>query len=302
MRVMLTLQLLTIPLVAQGWKTWLEEGIEAFNVAHYPEAVAAFEKAVELNPDEVEPHLYLGVSWYVQYIPGADGPETEVPLHKARSEFGRVLELEPNNLLALQYRASLSFYTKEWDDAISSNKKVIAVDPRNKRAYYMLGVIAWVRFYSVYGAERARLGMKADSPGPFLPSVAKLDLKDEFSSLVDEGIANLQKALEIDPDYAQAMAYLSLLIRERGDLLDLPAEWERAAAMADEWSQKAIEAKEKRVASAPDAGHTESPILVAPLEPAEPPPVKPAESSDLPETAEPAESVEAPESTEPETL
>lgn len=147
MRVLLAFLLLAIPLPAQDWQTWLQQGIEAYKAVQYPEAVAAFEKAVELNPDEVEPHLYLGQSWFLQYIPGRDGPDSQVPPRKARDEFAKVLELDSHNVLALQCLASLGFYMKDWDDAISWNRKVIAADPQNKRAYYTLGVIAWSQFY-----------------------------------------------------------------------------------------------------------------------------------------------------------
>lgn len=128
--------------------------------------------------------------------------------------------------------------------------------------------------------------MEPDTPGPFLPSVEKLDLKDQFSTVIDDGIACLEKALAIDPGYDHAMAYMSLLIRERGDLLDLPDEWERATATADEWIRKTLEARRKKAASAELPEPTER---AAPPEPPEPPgfaePVEPPEPAEQPEPA-----------------
>ena len=37
----------------------------------------------------------------------------------------------------------------------------------------------------------------------------------------------LEKALEIDPEYDDAMAYMNLLIRERADLADTPDEYKK---------------------------------------------------------------------------
>ncbi len=54
----------------------------------------------------------------------------------------------------------------------------------------------------------------------------------EINQLVDEGIASLKKALEIDPQYVDAMQYLNLLYREKAKLTAEEEEkisWEREA-------------------------------------------------------------------------
>ena len=43
-------------------------------------------------------------------------------------------------------------------------------------------------------------------------------LKEKNSGVIEDGIAMLQKALQLRPDYDDAMAYLNLIYRERGDL------------------------------------------------------------------------------------
>lgn len=91
--------------------------------------------------------------------------------------------------------------------------------------------------------------MTPDAPGPLPPSAPKLKLKDDFSEVIEDGIANLEKALAIDPDYDDAMAYMNLLIRERGDLLDTQEEYDRAVAKANEWVQKCLETKRKKSAA-----------------------------------------------------
>ena len=54
---------------------------------------------------------------------------------------------------------------------------------------------------------------------------------------------HLQRAVEIDPAYDDAMAYLNLLYRERGDLADSAAEYKRDVEMADTLVQRALETK-----------------------------------------------------------
>jgi hypothetical protein len=56
----------------------------------------------------------------------------------------------------------------------------------------------------------------------------------------------LQKALEINPQYDDAMAYMNLLIRERADLRDTAVECKHDVAIADEWVQKALATKKAK--------------------------------------------------------
>ena len=67
---------------------------------------------------------------------------------------------------------------------------------------------------------RANLRMKPEDPGPLKDKKVKEELKAQYSAIIDDGIANLQKALDIDKEYDDAMAYMNLLIRERADLPD----------------------------------------------------------------------------------
>ena len=65
---------------------------------------------------------------------------------------------------------------------------------------------------------RANLRMKPEDPGPIKDKKVKEELQAQYSAIIDDGIANLQKALDIDKEYDDAMAYMNLLIRERADL------------------------------------------------------------------------------------
>ena len=61
--------------------------------------------------------------------------------------------------------------------------------------------------------------------------------------MIDGGLQALDKALQIDPEYDDAMAYENLLIRERADLADTKEEYEKQIKIADDWVQKALATK-----------------------------------------------------------
>ena len=60
----------------------------------------------------------------------------------------------------------------------------------------------------------------------------------------------MQKALDIDPNYDDAMAYMNLLVREKADLDDSPDQYKADIETADKWVQKALDTKKAKAAKA----------------------------------------------------
>ena len=180
---------------------------------------------------------------------------------KAKDEFMKVLEQDPNDTTALASLASLAYNQavfasagqeswQKFDEAAKWYKKLIEVDPKNKEAYYSLGVIAWAKWYPALMTARANLRMKPEDPGPDQGQEGQGRTEERSTPpIIDDGIANLQKALDIDKEYDDAMAYMNLLIRERADLADTPDEYKKQVEIADEWVQKALDTKKAKAAA-----------------------------------------------------
>jgi TonB family protein len=262
------------PADARGWIT---QGLEAYKQDQYDRAIDAFEKAINLEPGNVNAHLYLGTALVAVYIPGAQFPENASRAARARSEFLRALELDSNNRMAMSSLANMSLQEgssiqdqearfRKLDDSRDWFVKVVRADPGNRDAWYSLGTIGWMKSYPDLMAARARIGMKPEDPGPLSDAATRLDIKLKYGPLIEDGIMSLIKALEIDPSYVNAMAYLNLLFRERADLRDSPTEYRRDMAEADRWFQRAVAAKQ----------HGPAPPSIAAPPPPTPPPSPPA--------------------------
>jgi tetratricopeptide (TPR) repeat protein len=223
----------------------LNKGVQAFTNAQYPEAVERFKTACELDPGFAAARLYLATAYMQQYIPGADSPENNKMAQAAQDNFLKVLEQEPKNTLALQSIASLKLNQKKWDEAEQWFQKVVAVEPNNADAYYSMGFIAWSKWYPEYGKARAAAGMKQEDPGPIKDKKIKEELKQKWSPVIDNGLAALDKALQINPMYADAMAYENLLVREKADLSDSKEDYDKQTKIADGWVDKALDTKKK---------------------------------------------------------
>jgi tetratricopeptide (TPR) repeat protein len=166
----------------------------------------------------------------------------------AYDQFMKVLDQDSKNTVAMASVASLYLYQKKWDDAQQWYEKLVAVDPNNADAYYSLGFIAWSKWYPAYTNARLDMGMKQDDPGPFKDKKVKEDLKTKWLPTINAGLQSLDKTLQINPEYEDAMSYENLLIRERADLLDSKDEYEGSIKTADNWMQKALDTKKTKAA------------------------------------------------------
>ena len=224
----------------------INKGVAAFKSAQYPEAVEHFKTAVELDPNFITARLYLATAYMQQYVPGSEAPENVKMATEALNQFNKVLEQKPNDTVAIASIASLYLNQKKWDDAEAEYKKLIAVDPNNKDAYYSIGFIAWSKWYVPYQTARSNAGMKAEDPGPIKDKKIRQELKDKYSGIIDEGLKGLDKALQLDPEYDDAMAYENLLVRERADLSDNKADYEAQIKVADDWVARALKTKKDK--------------------------------------------------------
>lgn len=81
-----------------------------------------------------------------------------------------------------------------------------------------------------------------------LPPRSLRQLADENSALVEEGSEMLEKAIEINPTYIDAISYLNLMYRQKADIAATSQERE-------EWLQRADEqfARQERLRKATPA-------------------------------------------------
>jgi len=239
----------------------LNQGVATFKAGKYAEAVEHFKQAIALDGSNPNARLYLATAYMSQWIPGADSPDNVRMATQAKDEFMKVLEQDPNNTTAIASLASLAFNEATsltpdkkqamFDEAAMWYHKLIQIDPNNKEAYYTLGVIAWQRWYPALQLARANLRMKPEDPGPLKDKKVKDELRTQYSAVIDEGMQNLQKALDIDKEYDDAMAYMNLLVRERADLVDSPEDYKKQVEVADSWVQKALDTKKAKAARQP---------------------------------------------------
>jgi len=230
--------------------------VNAFRAGNYAAAADEFRTAIETDPTLLDARLYLATAYEQQFVPGTETEQNKKFADAAMSEFQKVLQDSPKSLLATQSIASLFYNMKDFEKAREWNKKVIGIDDKNKEAYYTLGVLAWTDFLPVDREARNNSHMKPEDPGPLKDPKVRAELKEKYWNSLTEGIEYEKKALAVDPEYENAMAYMNLLLRYRADLADTKEEYEAAVKEADNWVQKSLETtkiKAERKAANPNA-------------------------------------------------
>ena len=236
----------------------LNKGVLAFSASEYANAAQRFETALELDPELNDARAYHAYAYMMQFVPGGVSEENDRMAEKAIAGFNEVLDRDPENELAISALASLFFNMKDFQKAEDWHRKRISllqskaasnpdgkIKPVASESYYTIGVIKWTQSYEPRLKLRAELGMRPEDPGPIKDAKRREELAETIVPIIDEGIAALERALEINPDYADAMAYLNLLNRERADFASTPAENEQYLAKADEWVQQTLATKKR---------------------------------------------------------
>jgi tetratricopeptide (TPR) repeat protein len=237
----------------------LNKGVNAFKAGQSDAAIEDFKRSTELDPSLMMARVYLATAYASLYIPGAPSPENKARGDQAITEFKNILEIDPNNLTAIDGIGSLLFQMagtppvneKGFEDSKTFHQRHIQIKPDDPEPYYWNGVIDWTlawRGNAVmrldYNKNNIKKQVHDDQP---LPAPVRTDYAAKYGTLVDEGISDLQKAISLKPDYDDAMAYLSLLYRRKADMVESADERASLEKQADDLLEKIKEIKQKRL-------------------------------------------------------
>jgi tetratricopeptide (TPR) repeat protein len=246
-------------------RDYLNKGVQSFKNGQYDVAIEDFKQAKDLDPTLMNARLYLATAYATQYIPGAPSQENMQFGNQAIKEFKEVLEQDRNNLSAIDGIGSILFQMAgtpfdagKFEESKTYHQKHIALQPNDPEPYYWIGVIDWTL------AFRNNLTLRADynkdhltkqvKDTDTLPATLRADYLAKSGALIDEGIADLKKAIQIRPDYDDAMAYLNLLYRRKADTVESESERAELVKQADDLIDKVKDIKQKRADQPVPAG------------------------------------------------
>jgi TonB family protein len=260
----------------------MKQAEAAYNRGDFQVAAEQFENAVKLEPDNLKAKLLLANTLLQEYIPGTDAG---APIaDRARRQYLDVLTRDPGNRQATQAMLSLSTVTRQFAEAHDWALKAMQADATDKGAYYSAAFLDWMMTYPDYAKARAAAGMKPQDPGMIPDADLRQSVRTQHSAQIEDGFRMLQVALQLDPDYFDAMAYMNLLYRIEAGIVDNPSESADLFAKADMWFTKARAAQSTRTRKPQPAAQpldVDGPLPEFPTPPPPPPPPPPAGSYQL---------------------
>jgi tetratricopeptide (TPR) repeat protein len=239
----------------------IKEGNTAYQREDYQTALNHYVKARQIDPNTF-PDLdrMIGYSRIGLYIPDDKSPANEKNADLAVAELRRYLRKRPDDQIAREalinlylnanrttdainffreylqknpadlaaVRSIAQLYAKQgnFNESLNWYEKITLLDSKNPEAFYIFGVVCY---------EKVAKNPPADMA--------------ERMSIIEKGKASLQKAIDLRPEYFEAMAYLNLLYRQQALVETDPLKQQELIKQADEVRNRAVEIIKARKAA-----------------------------------------------------
>jgi tetratricopeptide (TPR) repeat protein len=235
----------------------LHAGVQSFRNGDYAQAIEDFKQAKTLDPSLLNARLYLATAYATQFIPGVPDVNNTRMGEQAVEEFKRVLDLDWQNLSAidglgsiLYHMAEAPFDSTKMEESKSYYLQHIQLKPDDPEPYYWIGAIDWAIAFHANKSLREeynRLGTGKIKDSDPLPAILGARFREQVGREVEEGIEMLKKAMELRSEYADAMAYLNLLYRQKADIENSQELRQADVKTADDLVDQAKAIKKKKL-------------------------------------------------------
>lgn len=231
----------------------------------YKAALDEYTRARQIDPSFPDLDRLIGYSEIGLYVPDDKTPANEKHADAAIAELTRYLKKKPDDRIArdalinmylnanrtsqaIDYfrvylqthpgdleavKSIATLYSKQgnFNESLNWYEKITLIDSKNPESFYIFGVVCY---------EKVAKNPPADLT--------------EKMSIIQKGETALERAIQMKPDYFEAMVYLSLLYRQEALVETDPAKQQQMVKTADEIRNKAIEIiRKKKAAQAANA-------------------------------------------------
>lgn len=236
-------------------KDKLNQGILKYNQGKTDEAMAFFESASTFIPEKPEVWSCLGAVWYKR-MKGASKEEHAQFAQKALDAYSKALETAGSDCKirdnSIGYIATIHDELGHADEnrtwLLKRTDGECATPDIKAGTYYSIGVKYWQCAYdeSTRYADKAKIATDAFHVRNFYhpPDKAK------FDDCLAKAFEYIEKAISVNPEYAEAWSYKSLLYREKQKSTSAEADRKKFADEAEKAAKMAIDLTAKAKAKA----------------------------------------------------
>ena len=146
------------------------------------------------------------------------------------------LRRNPYDVQALQLLSSIEADKGDLRKALEYQHARLEIEPKSPEAWYALGVFAWQTSYRQRAMDPA-----------------------QRDSLLDDGLRAIRRALELRPDYFEALSYANLLYRQKAQYTAREEDRKAFESRADSLRSRALEVRKAAQAESSKAGGSPPP-------------------------------------------
>lgn len=221
----------------------LNKGNKYYQSEKYKDALFQFQKGLELDPSLKFAWRSVALSAMTLYRPGVEEEENQKFAETAIDAFKKYLAAFPSDEKAQEFLIGTYMNSGKFDEVLAFLEGEARKNPgdvKNHKAIVTI-YLRTQRIPLAYEWIKSHIP-EADSEPYYLVSVYCWDkafrdasiTPEERTEFVEMGLASAEKALQINPDYFEAMVYTNLLYREKAKL-------QTDEKLKDEFYQKAEE-------------------------------------------------------------
>lgn len=243
-------------------KQEIKKGHEFAKAQQYQTALASYQEALRLDPNEKKLHKAIGYAYMGMYQPGSKHPKDVEMAVKAIENMKIYVDAYPQDRKAREVLLSLYLSTERFDEAVSFYQQMLQENPKDAKAMASLASIyfkkgdfdrgvAWLEKRITAEPPEVRpeiyhlIGAQAWDRSYNYPDIDPV----QRAQIVERGLQALNKALELRPDYFEAISYINLLYREKAKMETDPVKQQEYMATADQYRNQAMELRRKSMAA-----------------------------------------------------
>ena len=174
--------------VAKALK-YYKEATSKYDSKLYPDAIAEYTKALEINPDYTEALTWRGHANYAL-----------AKYEDAIADYNRSIKLKPDDAQVFYYRGYAKYSLKKEDDAVEDFTEAIKLNAQDANSYYMRGESYYtLDMFSEAEADYTRtIELQPDySSAYYMRGNAR------YSKSSPGAMEDFSKSIELSPDYAE---------------------------------------------------------------------------------------------------
>jgi tetratricopeptide (TPR) repeat protein len=238
----------------------LKKGNAFYQQESYAKALPQFQKGLELDPGATFAWRSVGLSALALYRPGDANEQNKEYERVAIDAFEKYLEDYPNDSKVHEYLLTMYVNSKQYDKAMAYIDRQIQEKPEKQGELEAMKVSILTQTGQLEQAAQLAQKVSPEKRPEMLYSVgvsawdkvrndASLDNAGK-EKMVDLGLSTIKQALDIRPEYFEAMVYYNLLYRQKADVTLDEAKKQEYIALANQWRDKAVELRKKSQAAA----------------------------------------------------